>query len=65
MEFGRLKYEVTSRGGKGFEAVKRTTFVRVVPPPIELVNWDEIEGEGADGSKKPSNGKAGQGGLFD
>ncbi|HYV38208.1 MAG TPA: DNA topoisomerase IV subunit A [Gemmataceae bacterium] len=45
MEFGRNKYEVTSRGGKGFEAVKRTNFVRVVPPPIELVNWDEIEGK--------------------
>ena len=28
MEFGRGKYEVTSRGGKGIEAVKRTNFVR-------------------------------------
>jgi DNA gyrase subunit A len=45
MEFGRLKYEPTSRGGKGFEAVKRANFVRVVPPPIELINWDEIEGK--------------------
>ena len=26
MEFGRAKYEVTSRGGKGFEAVKRANF---------------------------------------
>jgi DNA gyrase subunit A len=43
LEFGRNKYDVTARGGKGFEAVKRTTFVRVVPPPIELVNWDEVE----------------------
>jgi DNA gyrase subunit A len=51
MEFGRGKYEVTSRGGKGFEAVKRTNFVRVVPPPIELVNWDEIEGK-TDGKKE-------------
>jgi hypothetical protein len=45
MEFGRGKYEVTSRGGKGFEAVKRTSFVRVVPPPIELVDWDKVEGK--------------------
>ena len=45
MEFRRGKYEPTSRGGKGFEAVKRTTFVRVVPPPIELVDWDVIEGK--------------------
>ena len=58
MEFtGR--HETVSRGGKGFEAVKRTTLTRVVPPAIELVNWDEIEG-------KPSekNGKNGQGSLF-
>jgi DNA gyrase subunit A len=52
MEFRRGKYEPVSRGGKGFEAVKRTTFVRVVPPPIELVNWDEIEG------KKNGNGNS-------
>ena len=53
MEFRRGKYETTSRGGKGFEAVKRTTFVRVVLPAIELVNWDEIEGK----KEKSSNGK--------
>jgi DNA gyrase subunit A len=58
LEFGREKYELTSRGGKGFEAVKRTTFVRVVPPPIELVDWDQIEGKEA-GKTKP-NGKNGQ-----
>jgi DNA gyrase subunit A len=55
MEFGPAKYEITSRGGKGFEAVKRTTFVRVVPPPIELVNWDEVEGR-----PEERNGKNGK-----
>src|SRR5205085_8310704 len=45
MEFGRAKYEVTSRGGKGFEAVKRANFVRVVPHPIELVDWEKVEGK--------------------
>lgn len=39
------RQEQHSRGGRGFEAVKRTTLTRVVPPPIELVNWDEIEGK--------------------
>jgi hypothetical protein len=35
--------------------------VRVVPPPIELVNWDEIEGK-----KENGNGKAnGQRTLFE
>jgi DNA gyrase subunit A len=58
MEFRRGKYETTSRGGKGFEAVKRTTFVRVVPPPIELVDWDEVEGKGEEKGKGPeANGE--------
>jgi DNA gyrase subunit A len=61
MEFRRGKYEMTSRGGKGFEAVKRTTFVRVVPPPIELVDWDKVEGKEEGNGKK--NGD--QGTLFD
>ncbi len=51
MEFGRAKYDLTARGGKGFEAVKRTSFTRVVPPPIELVDWDKVEGKGEE--KKP------------
>ena len=44
----------TSRGGKGYEAgASGREFVRVVPPPIELVNWDEIEGK-----RSRSNGEA-------
>jgi hypothetical protein len=45
LEFKGIKYEITGRAGKGFEAVKRTTFLRVVPPPIELVDWDQLEGK--------------------
>jgi DNA gyrase subunit A len=56
MEFGGGK-ETTGRGGKGFEAVKRTDFVRVVPPAIQLVDWDKVEGKGEE-KAKPSNGKA-------
>ncbi len=52
MEFGPAKYEVTARGGKGFEAVKRANFARVVPPPIEMVDWDAVEGKGAAREKK-------------
>jgi DNA gyrase subunit A len=51
-EFRRGKYDITSRGGKGFEAVKRTTFTRVVPRPIELVNWEELEGKKENGERK-------------
>jgi hypothetical protein len=35
---------VTSRGGKGFAAVKRTSFTRVIPSDIELVDWEKVEG---------------------
>jgi DNA gyrase subunit A len=42
MEFTR-RYEVVGRGGKGFEAVKRRSFVRVIPPPIQLTDWEAIE----------------------
>jgi DNA gyrase subunit A len=42
MEFHGSR-EVTSRGGKGFEAVKRSEFARVLAPAIALVNWDEFE----------------------
>jgi DNA gyrase subunit A len=60
MEFtGR--YEVVSRGGKGFEAVKRTSFVRIVPPAIALVDWEQMEGKG-----EAKNGqKDATSGLFD
>ena len=62
MEFGRGKYDVTSRGGKGFEAVKRTSFVRVVPPLITLVDWDQM---GEPGPKENGNGTHGQRTLFE
>jgi DNA gyrase subunit A len=59
MEFtGR--YEIVARGGRGFEAVKRTSFVRIVPPPIELVDWEQIEGKG-EAKNGPKNGN----GLFE
>jgi DNA gyrase subunit A len=45
--------EMASRGGKGFEAVKRTSFTRIVPPAIELVDWDKVEGK-----SEEKNGKA-------
>ena len=55
-DFRAEKYEITSRAGKGFEAIKRGGFTRLVPPPIQLVDWDELEG------KKPATN--GQGTLF-
>ena len=54
------RHEVVGRGGKGFEAVKRASLVRVLPPAIELVNWDEVEGKVSE-----RNGKGGQANLFE
>jgi DNA gyrase subunit A len=65
MEFGRGKYDVTSRGGKGFEAVKRTNFVRVVSPPIELVDWEKVEGKGDGKGEEKSEANGGQRTLFE
>ena len=43
-EFGVGAYPPQQRGGKGREH-KRTPLARVVPPAIELVNWEEVEGK--------------------
>ena len=58
LDFRPSKYELVTRGGKGFEAVKRSEFAKIIVPPIELVNWDEIADAEA---QKPSKPK----GLFD
>jgi DNA gyrase subunit A len=59
------------RGGLGHQEVKRTQFVRVQPPPIDLMDWEAIElaaGNGKNGNGKHKdperNGKHG-GNLFD
>jgi DNA gyrase subunit A len=57
------RYETVSRGGKGFEAVKRSSFARVIPPAIELIDWDVLEGKGEE--KNGKHGKNGQGSLFE
>jgi DNA gyrase subunit A len=66
--------EMASRAGKGIEAVKRTSFVRVVPPPIELVDWEQVEGKNGNGNGHKEKGRANgdgknedgeQKGLFD
>ncbi|HYH66452.1 MAG TPA: DNA gyrase subunit A, partial [Urbifossiella sp.] len=44
-EFGPGAIKIQNRGGKGEKPGVRTKFVRVLPPPIELVNWDEIDGK--------------------
>ena len=43
-EIRRGAYPATHRGGKGYEIVKRADLQRVIPPPIELVDWEQVEG---------------------
>jgi DNA gyrase subunit A len=67
LEFKAGKYDLTSRAGKGFEAVKRTTFVRVIPPSIELVDWDQLEGKknGEKNGERNGQKNGGQRTLFE
>jgi DNA gyrase subunit A len=64
MEFRRGAHPTTSRGGKGFEAVKRTSFVRVLPLAIELVDWDQVEGREKPREKPAERNGDQQGTLF-
>ncbi len=43
LSFGQMKYNVTSRGGKGIRTSQRNGFEEILHPPIELVDWTELE----------------------
>lgn len=43
--FGQMKYEITSRGGKGIRAAQRSTFTDIIRPEIILIDWAAIEAE--------------------
>ena len=49
MVFGQVKYEVTSRGGKGIRTSHRSGFARILRPPIELVDWTKFENTNGNG----------------
>jgi DNA gyrase subunit A len=58
-----------SRGGTGYSEVKRTQFVRIKTPPIDLTDWEALElatGEKNGNGKHPErNGKHTGPGLYD
>lgn len=60
-EFGPGAIKTQNRGGKGEKPFVRTNFARLIPPPIELVNWDEVEGK----PTKKERGTEGNGRLFE
>jgi len=43
LSFGQMKYNVTSRAGKGVKTSQRNTFAEIVPEPIGLVDWADLE----------------------
>ncbi len=49
MVFGQVKYEITSRGGKGIRTSHRSGFARIIRPTIELVDWTKFEGQNGNG----------------
>ncbi len=61
-EIRRGAYPATHRGGKGYEVVKRADLVRVVPPPIELVDWEQVDGGKEPAKAAERNGHAGKNG---
>ncbi len=44
-DFGPGAVKSRARGSKGEKPGQRTKFARVVPPPIELADWDAVEGK--------------------
>ncbi|MBA4190673.1 MAG: DNA topoisomerase [Planctomycetaceae bacterium] len=44
-DFGPGAIKSQKRGGMGAKPGERTRFNKVIPPAIELVNWDEVEGK--------------------
>jgi DNA gyrase subunit A len=61
-EIRRGAYPATHRGGKGYEIVKRADLLRVVPPPIELVDWEQMDGGRVEARPAERNGHAGKNG---
>jgi len=59
-DFGPGAVKSQNRGGKGDKPGVRTKFGRVVAPPIELVNWDEVDGK----VPKAKDADKGDGSLF-
>ena len=42
---GQGKYQITSRGGKGIRTSQRNEIASIIKPPIELIDWSQLEDE--------------------
>ena len=43
LSFGQMKYQVTSRGGKGVKTSQRTGIKQLLRPEIVLVDWADVD----------------------
>src|SRR5207249_1927559 len=66
-EFRRGAHPAVNRGGKGEVVVKRASLVRVLPRPIELTDWDALDGKAEKPRERPpeANGEANGKTLFE
>ncbi len=48
LTFGQMKYQMTSRGGRGIRTSHRSNFLQIIRPEIQLVDWTQME-EGGGG----------------
>jgi DNA gyrase subunit A len=51
-EYDLAAIKQQKRGGLGFKPGLRTRFTSLLAPPIELVNWDEVEGRSRDSGER-------------
>ena len=69
LEFGPGAFKSQHRGGKGERPFVRTKFASVLSAPIELTDWDAVEGKAEKSERKPrdsappTSGRSGT--LFD
>lgn len=43
LTFGQMKYQCTSRGGRGIKTSHRSGFEKLIRPEIELIDWAQME----------------------
>ncbi len=43
LELTRQGQPLVHRGSKGLDVVRRSTLTRIVPPPIELIDWENLD----------------------
>ncbi|MCY2944642.1 MAG: DNA topoisomerase 4 subunit A [Planctomycetota bacterium] len=67
LDFKKGRCQPATRGGRGQDVAKRSGLVRVVPAPIPLVDWDNLEDKPSRGRGSSERGNSNRGGpgLFD